>query len=128
MLIKQIFKRLSLLLVSLALPAAGAFAHHSFAAFDMTKQETFSGKVVEVQYKNPHAWLFVDVEDGEKTVTYAIELGGPNILMRQGWMVDTVKVGDLVSIQMNPMKDPTKKGGSLVALKQASGKVFGTWK
>lgn len=128
MLIKQIFNRLSLLPVILALPAAEAFAHHSFAAFDMTKLETVSGKVVEVQYKNPHAWLFVDVKDGENTVTYAIEMGGPNILMRQGWMVDTVKVGDLVSVQMNPMRDSTKKGGSIVGLKQASGKVFGTWK
>ena len=38
-----------------------AFAHHSFAAFDMKKEVRISGKISEVQYTNPHTWIFVDV-------------------------------------------------------------------
>lgn len=113
----------------MGLTTAVAFAHHSFAAFDMSKTKVIKGSVSEVQYRNPHAWLFIDVRNAKgKAETWAIEAGGPNILMRQGWKANTVKVGDEVQALINPFRDPTKVGGSLTALKLPGGKTIGTWK
>lgn len=116
--------RIALVLYAMALLGSGeaAFAHHSFAAFDMEQELWLSGTVSEVQYKNPHAWVFLDVTDANgNTQTWAIESGGPNILMRMGWMKNTIKVGDKVKALIHPMRDSTKKGGSLVTFILADG-------
>ncbi len=97
-------------LAFLGLPAPVVFAHHSYSAFDMSKLVTIAGTVSEVQFKNPHVWLFVDVPAGDKSETWAIEAGGPNILIRQGWMANTLKPGDKVDLQLAPMKDEMKTG------------------
>lgn len=124
--------RLNSVVLSLTLcllPAGAALAHHSYAAFDMSKSLLVNGTVSEVQYKNPHTWLFVDAHDGAgKMETWAIEAGGPNILMRQGWRANTVKVGDKVSALIHPGRGMTQKAGSLTALKLPDGKTIGTWK
>ncbi|MBC3382856.1 hypothetical protein HU715_009155 [Pseudomonas sp. SWRI12] len=108
--------------------APAALAHHSYSAFDMSKLVAIAGTVSEVQFRNPHVWLFVDVLAGDKTETWAIEAGGPNILMRQGWMANTLKPGDKVDLQLAPMRDETKTGGALQALRLPNGKTIGTWK
>ncbi|MGF6513193.1 hypothetical protein ABH912_000659 [Pseudomonas sp. BT76 TE3572] len=122
------FKPMLFSLALLGLSAPAAFAHHSYSAFDMAKLVEIGGTVGEVQYKNPHVWLFVDVQNGDKTETWAIEAGGPNILMRQGWMANTLKPGDKVDVQLAPMKDETKTGGALQALRLPNGKTIGAWK
>lgn len=124
--------RAKLLLSSLALlgvTTTAAFAHHSYAAFEISKFQVIKGSVSEVQYQNPHAWLFIDVRDEQgKVQTWALEAGGPNILMRQGWKANTVKVGDQVEALINPFRDKTRIGGSLTALRLPDGKTIGTWK
>src|SRR5581483_10798297 len=88
----------------LGLSAGTVSAHHSFAAFDMTKEVRISGTVAEVQYTNPHVWLFVDVAAAKGgTETWAIEAGGPNILLRAGWKANTVQVGQKVEVTIHPM-------------------------
>ncbi|RIV82579.1 hypothetical protein D2V17_14780 [Aurantiacibacter xanthus] len=111
-----------------SLPAGAAIAHHSYAAFDMTRSVVINGVVSEVQYANPHAWLFIDrrLASGE-VETWAIEAGGPNILMRQGWRKNTVKVGDRVSALIHPGRNPMIKAGSLTALRISGGPTIGTW-
>lgn len=109
--------RIALIVCVMALLGSGdgALAHHSFAAFDTKKEVWISGTVVEVQYTNPHAWVFLDIADSEgKTETWAIEAGGPNILMRMGWKKNTIRAGDQIKALINPMRDSSKKGGSLV--------------
>ncbi len=99
------------------LSGGAAFAHHSFAAFDMTKEVRISGTVAEVQYTNPHVWLFVDVAGAKgATESWAIEVGGPNILLRAGWKANTVKVGQKVEVTIHPMRDTAKRGGSLISI------------
>lgn len=124
-------RAISVLFVGVAilrLTAAPAFAHHSFAAFDETRQVRISGVVREVQYTNPHAWLFVDIKnDKGETEKWGIEAGGPNILSRQGWKPNTIKPGDNVNVILHPMRDETMKGGSLVAVRLADGRTIGTW-
>ncbi len=67
-----------------ALPAA---AHHSFPAqYDVDKPITLTGKVTKVEWTNPHIFFYADVSDEHGTVAnWALEMGGPNAILRRGW-------------------------------------------
>ena len=67
---------------ALSLPAS---AHHSDKMFDQDTIITLEGVVKEFQYTNPHAWLLVDIENEDGTVTtWGFETGAPSALMRAG--------------------------------------------
>ena len=67
-----------------------AAAHHSFAAvFDGEKAVTLTGKVVSVEWTNPHFHFSIDVKDADGAVTrWRFEGYPPNMLVRQGWQRD----------------------------------------
>jgi Family of unknown function (DUF6152) len=92
-------------------------AHHSFAMFDLTRDVTYEGTVVEYRWENPHTHIIVKVESGAadpSTVgTWDIEGGATNIMGRQGWTRATFKAGDHIKVVAHPMKDGTTKGASL---------------
>ena len=102
-----------------------AFAHHSFAMFDQSKTLTLKGTVTEFQWTNPHAFIHIDVpnDSGGKT-QWQVELNSPNNLRRQGWKSTSVKVGDAVTLIMNPLRDG-KKGGLFVSVTLPDGTVLG---
>jgi hypothetical protein len=104
------------------LSAAGAaWAHHSFAMFDQTKQVSVTGTVKDFQWTNPHA--FIEVDDGKGKV-WSVELNSPNNLRRQGWTREAMKAGDHVTVVLNPLRDG-KPGGLFNAVTLPSGKVLG---
>ena len=74
---------------------SAASAHHSFAAFITTTEKTISGTVKQVDWTNPHTWIWVDVSNGQGTVeTFGFEGMSPNYLARRGWSKSTLKPGD----------------------------------
>jgi len=87
--------------LGLALAGAHALAHHSFAAeFDANKRATFTGAVTNVEWRNPHTWFYVDVEDEVgNVVNWGFELASPNLLLRNGWTRSSLKVGDAVTVE-----------------------------
>jgi len=90
------------LAASLLLGAAPSHAHHSFPAeYDAAKPVKFTGKVTKVEWTNPHIFIYVDVPDetSGEVVNWALEMGGPNTLLRLGWKRDSLKVDDLVSVE-----------------------------
>lgn len=82
------------------LAAASAAAHHAFAAeFDINRPVKLTGTVTRIEWTNPHAWLFIDADDGNGNVqSWAIELVGINDLLRLGWGRDKVKAGDVIDV------------------------------
>jgi hypothetical protein len=123
-------KRTAAVLIILAgafLAAQTALAHHSAAMFDAQKVKELNGTIKEFQWKNPHVWiqLYVQNSAGVKE-EWSIEGGGPNSLSRQGWRPTTFKPGDPVTIKVNPMKDGST-GGQFIGAKLPDGKTIGNW-
>jgi hypothetical protein len=109
--------------VTLAL-ACPVQAHHSFAMFDKNRPMTVKGVVRKVEWRNPHVFLFVEVANEKGgTIQYAVECNSPNVLMRTGWKVNTVKVGDSVSVGLFPLRNGAP-GGLLDSVTLPDGKMI----
>ena len=90
---------IGILAALVGLSVASAAAHHSFSAeYDSNKPLKLTGKVIEMRWSNPHAWIYINVtgKDG-KVVKWAWETGGANALYRRGWRKEDLVAGtDLV--------------------------------
>lgn len=91
--------------------AAGSWreaqAHHSFAVFfDPQKSVTISGAVEEFQFVNPHGLIrmLVRTKDGQSE-EWKIETNSPSILRRRGWAPDSIKVGEVITVEGWPARD-----------------------
>ena len=81
--------------------AAPVAAHHSFGvAFDANKPITLTGVITEIEWKNPHTYVYLDVKDESgRPVNWKLEGYPPNVLSRTGWKRDvTIKVGDTITV------------------------------
>ena len=97
---------LVLLIVSVPL-----LAHHGAAQFDVGKKITVKGIVTEWFWSNPHCFLRFDAPGAEgQVVHWAVETqSGPNILP-QGFSKQTFKVGDEVTVTLEPVKNGRPMG------------------
>ena len=95
-----------------------AFAHHSFAMFDIDNKITLTGVVREFQWTNPHVliWVYVKEEDKDEPVTWAIEMSSVGNLRRVGWNRETLQPGDNVELVVNPLRNG-QPGGGFYAIK-----------
>lgn len=92
------------LLVTAALPA---LAHHSFAVFfDESRTLSITGVVQEFQFRNPHGLIRLTVkgEDGSEQ-SWKAETNSPSILERRGWKRDSLKPGDVITVDGWPARD-----------------------
>ncbi len=89
-----------------------AWGHHSFSAvFDEDSPVEITGTVTEVEWMNPHAWIYIDVEAGNgEVVNWAVELGSPNGLTRRGWSRNTVRIGEVISVSGYRARDGSTRG------------------
>ena len=99
-------------------------AHHSFAIFDQTRAVTIKAVVNKIEWTNPHAYIFFDVVDEQgHRATLAIECGSISLLSRKGWKVNSLRVGDSVSVIYHPLRSG-KMGGMLVSVGFPNGVVL----
>ena len=98
--------------------------HHSFAMFDTTKSSTLSGTVTAFEWTNPHAYIEIDVSDGNSVKHWSIELGSPSILMQSGWKFKDLKHGDKVTVSISPLRNG-QPGGLLIQATLPDGRVLG---
>jgi hypothetical protein len=92
---------LAIVVLGLVATAVPAPAHHAFAAeFDITKPVRLQGKVNKMEWINPHAWIHVDVAGADgKVVTWMVEGGSPNILLRRGFTKESLLPGTEVTVE-----------------------------
>jgi hypothetical protein len=92
----------------LGLAALSAAAHHSFPAqYDVDKPVTLTGNVTRVEWTNPHIFIYIDVtdEDSGEVANWALEMGGPNALLRLGWKRDSLQPGDVITAEGSLARD-----------------------
>ncbi len=104
----------ALALVLVNAPAATAFAHHSFAMYDQSKQETMTGKLTRFIPGANHAQLIFEVvgQDGKtqlgpdgKALVWGIELGPAATIAQQGVTVEAFKPGTVITVTLNPLRN-----------------------
>ncbi len=97
---------LIMLIIGFALAAIPALAHHTLVAiYDPSKPFTMTGTVTMFDWRNPHVWFFMDVkgEDG-KVTNWGFELNGVNVLRRAGWNRESLKAGDVITVEGSPAR------------------------
>ena len=93
--------------------------------FDSNQKMTLSGTVKEFQWVNPHAWIYVMVPgQGGQLEQWAIEMGGPGQLARQGFTPKTLAPGMNVAVVVHPLRDGSN-GGQFMALTLPDGTQLG---
>ena len=121
-------KSRALLAAAMACLAAGAaHAHHSFAVFfDPSKDVKITGKVTSFRFTNPHGTIALQVTDAQGKVTeWRAETNAPVVLQRRGWTRDSVKAGQVITIEGWPSRD----GKPYIRLRSAvdeNGRLIGT--
>ena len=97
---------LIMFIIGLALAAVPALAHHTLVAiYDPSKPFTMTGTVTMFDWRNPHVWFFMDVKGDDGTVTnWGFELNGVNVLRRAGWSRESLKAGDVITVEGSPAR------------------------
>jgi hypothetical protein len=92
---------------------SAANAHHAVQAqFDVTKNVIITGKLVKVDWQNPHAWFHFEVTkpDGS-TETWSTETVGPNGLRRLGLSDRRLfQIGETYKVDFCPDRSGAKLG------------------
>jgi len=108
-------------LALLAVYAAPADGHHAFGAeFDAEAPIQIEGRVVRLEWVNPHSWIHLEVTKmvqvgGEVVPTnpsqevWMVEGGTPNVLVRRGLRRECIPVGTALVVDGYQAKDHTLK-------------------
>jgi len=107
-----------------AIAAVPAFGHHSFSAeFDAKQPLTVTGTVTKLEWTNPHVWFYIDVkDDGGKVTNWGMEMGSPNGLLRTGWTRNSMKIGDVVTVDGFKARNGTPNGNATSVVMTSTGK------
>lgn len=120
----KLIKRSGYGVAIMLLAAQAAYAHHSYAMFDSRKSVTYSAVVSVWENKNPHALMWVYINDAKgKPQLWGLEGPSPRILLQNGLDKYAVKPGDKITVTINPLKDG-RNGGNLEKIVLANGKTI----
>jgi len=116
------------LLAATLLASQASLAHHAFTAqYDATARKEITGVVVKVEWLNPHAYFYIDVENPEtgEVSTWACELGSPVSMQRQGWTRESLVLGDFLVVEGALARDGSSSmSASSVVIEETGKRLF----
>lgn len=103
--------------------SSSTFAHHSAALFyDSSERITLTGEVASFKFSNPHAILELLVKNDQGEMErWTCETSAPSALRRRGWSQESIKAGEIVTLEGVPARD-----GSLLMRITSATKADGT--
>ena len=107
--------------------AAPLFAHHSFSAEYGNEPANLKGAVTKIEWQNPHVFFYIDVRDEEtgKVTNWALEMGAPSVIQRNGWKRTTMKIGDLVIVTGTKAKNGKPLANARSVVMASTGQKLG---
>ena len=107
--------------------AAPLFAHHSFSAEYGNEPANLKGAVTKIEWQNPHVFFYIDVrdEDTGKVTNWALEMGAPSVIQRNGWKRNTMKIGDLVIVTGTKAKNGKPLANARSVVMASTGQKLG---
>ncbi len=102
-------------------------AHHSFAAEYGNEPANLKGAVTKIEWQNPHVFFYIDVRDEEtgKVTNWALEMGAPAVIQRNGWTRNTMKIGDVVIVTGTKAKNGKPLANARSVVLASTGKKLG---
>jgi hypothetical protein len=112
-------------LIAAGLAASGPLlAHHSSSAYDMDHPVNMKGVVTNMEWSNPHVFIYLDVKDDAGNVEqWRVEGNSPNMLVRSGWKKEMIKTGDPLLVNGALAKNGSKVM-RLITLTLANGQKY----
>ena len=97
--------------IALLIGGATAIAHHAFAAeFDANRPLRLRGKIIRLEWINPHAWVHIQVVKPDGTTEdWMIEGGTPNTLFRRGITKDSLAIGTEIIVDGYQAKNLSRR-------------------
>ena len=93
------------------------------ATYDSERQIRLEGAVTRIEWVNPRAFLFIDVRDPSGVVAnWAVEIGNPIDLERGKWTGQSVRIGDVVTVDGVPARGPNRQALARSVVHKASSK------
>ncbi len=108
---RWIHAAIGIAIVALFAWAGPLVAHHAFGAeFDRDAPLRLQGRIVRLEWVNPHSWIHLEVtkEDGS-TEVWMVEGGTPNTLLRQGLRRECLTPGTELIVDGYQAKDHSLK-------------------
>lgn len=114
--------RTVLLVIAAALFTTATYAHHSYGAtYDLNKQVTLEGRLVQFVYRNPHSFVTLEATDAKGVKQrWAVEWSGTGQLGGQGVTRETLRTGDIIVIVGRPSRVNGEFRLLMVSLKRPS--------
>jgi hypothetical protein len=113
--------------LALAAAAGPALAHHSFAMFDPAKRMTIEGTLTTLQWTAPHVilWVQADKIGPYDAGLWSIEMPtSPGNLGKMGWSRTTIRPGDKLQIDIDPIRDGRRSGSFKKGVLVVTGKLL----
>jgi hypothetical protein len=112
---------------ALTLAAAPVVAHHSFAAEYGSDPAHLEGAVTKIEWQNPHVFFYIDVKDPQtdKVTNWALEMGAPAVIQRNGWTRNSMKSGDIVIVDGTKAKNGKPLANARSVIMKSTGKKLG---
>ena len=117
------------LLAAAMLAGVPVAAHHSFGGtYNVDRQITIKGTIVQLTLRSPHSFVYVEVQDGDgPAARWTIEGASAQQFAQQGFDRDAFKVGDPVEIIGNPSRSPNSTRARLIKITRTTdGRTWGS--